>query len=224
MRSSGAQRLIYYLRALPGFELLDSVRGSGWGGHLGGIVCDAALQANRNYTSTVEPRIAWFVSEHPECATVSGFLGTLPEADPAVTLAPMLDWNGRVRPQRAVDLALQLQAMEVEHATDLLALASKGRGTTLAQLKQVRGVGPKTSNYVLGLVGDPAAVAVDVRLRDVVRSAGVEVANDAEISELITLAARMLNVTPWTLDGAIWKASKNDRAAARPCGPDGADQ
>lgn len=222
--ASDAQRLIDYLRTLPGFELPDSVRGSGWGGHMGGIVCDAALQANRNYKSTVEPRIASFVSAHPECGTVSGFLSSVEGSDPAGTLAPMLDWKGRVRPQRAVDLAVQLKAMKVERATDLLALATKDRGITLAQLKQVRGIGPKTSNYVLGLVGDPAAVAVDVRLRAVVDGAGIRVASDAEISDLITSAAVLLKVTPWSLDGAIWKASKGNRAAARPCGPDGADQ
>jgi len=203
---SAARQLVDYLRTVPGFEV--PTRGGGWGGHMGGVVCDAALQANRDYSSTVEPRIAAFVAEHPECVTIGNFLDRVAGPDPVATLALMLDWNGIDRPRRAIDMAEKLRAMGVDTATELFTLAQFDRPAILAALRTVRGVGPKTSSYLLGLTGDPAAVAVDVRLRDVVRSAGIKLASDVEVAAVITEAAGLLNVTPWALDGAIWNAKQ----------------
>jgi endonuclease III len=80
-------------------------------------------------------------------------------------------------------------------------------------LLSVKGVGPKTADYLKGLVGLPA-VAVDRHLRAFVALAGVSATGYEEIRSLICATASVLGHDPSSLDYAIWSYMSQSQARA----------
>ena len=72
----------------------------------------------------------------------------------------------------------------------------------------VRGVGPKTVDYLKTLVGLPA-IAVDRHLRTFVSWAGLDLSDYDEISAVLSRAADLLEVHRGSLDHAIWSYVSN---------------
>jgi endonuclease III len=85
----------------------------------------------------------------------------------------------------------------------------------IALLRQVRGVGPKTADYIKSIVGIPT-VAVDRHVRAFVRLAGLEIRDYDQIRETVCAAADILGYDHSALDHAIWVYSSTVLNRIRP--------
>jgi 3-methyladenine DNA glycosylase/8-oxoguanine DNA glycosylase len=99
----------------------------------------------------------------------------------------------------------------IEMEADLQAWLDRPGNASL--LLELRGVGPKTVDYVKMLVGLPA-VAVDRHVRAFVEEAGVSCRAYEDIGAVVECAAAELGVSAGALDVAIWTYMSSGRRHA----------
>lgn len=193
--------------AAPARQLADRIREvlgdgpfaapGGWS-HMGAVICDAAFQARRRYEAVVRPRIVRLQERWPDAATVTGFRARLERED----LAAAMDFASPARVAVAHALARLLAAHGVDTRADLHAWL--GEPAHRAALRTVRGVGPKTADYLGGLVGRPG-VAVDVHLRTFAAGAGLTDLRYGPLRAAYEEAAALLGHAPGALEHAVWR-------------------
>lgn len=178
----------------------------GWG-HLGATFVDAAFQPRQKYLPTVKPR-AQQIADMPECRSADGFLAAfVDEAD----LASALRWS---TPRRSL-VSRKLAETFVE-----LGLSDPGAAEEAAQrdgssraikdsVLRIKGVGDKTADYLLGLLGNPDAVPIDSQLRTVAGAAGLGAIGDADLKAAIREAAPGLDCRPADLEHSLWLWASN---------------
>ncbi|MEU9701246.1 hypothetical protein [Streptomyces sp. NPDC047981] len=133
---------------------------------MGAVICDVSFQARRKYESTIRPRLLLLQSAWPDAVTVRGFQARLATED----LGVAMKFNSPGRVATAHALTDLLAARGVDTRGDLHDWL--GHADNRATLRQVRGVGPKSVDYIGNLVGR-SQVAVDVHLRAFAAAAGV---------------------------------------------------
>lgn len=166
-------------------------------GHMGATLCDSILQAGLNYDTVVRPRITWILNSFPNETTTSRLLDLVDE----LGAARLLNWSHPEKPSRLIALAnfFYVRSIETEHCLrEWLQVATNG-----VHLESVRGVGPKTVDYLKMLVGIPA-IAVDRHIKNFVNNAGIKSNNYKIIREVVECAADELRVHRTNLDYAIW--------------------
>lgn len=178
---------------------LEAQSGSrGWK-HMGAVVADAALQAGVTYRTTVLPRVRRLVADWPEAITTSAFLERMRTDD----VATVLGWKpGSKKMTTLQDLADLLLREGVETTDDLQ--RALGDPAFRSRLRAVKGVGPKTVDYLAILTGSTEHVAVDSQLRAFVRDAGVSTSDYDEVRKIVTDAAAERGWEAGALDAAIW--------------------
>lgn len=166
---------------------------------MGAVVTDAALQAGVTYRTTVLPRVRKLVADWPEAITTSAFVERMQNDD----VATALDWKPDSKKMTTLrDLADLLVREKVETTEDLQqALGDEG---FRSRLRAVKGVGPKTVDYLGILTGSTEHVAVDSQLRAFVRDAGVSASDYDEVRKVIIDAAADRGWDAGALDAAIW--------------------
>ncbi|CAM5338440.1 hypothetical protein ACFV1V_24485 [Streptomyces globisporus] len=192
---SAAQLLAAHVRAVLGdgpFALPG-----GWT-HMGAVICDVSFQARRKYQSTVRPRLLRLQSAWPEAVTVRGFQARLATED----LAVAMDFNSPGRVATAHALTDLLAARGVDTRDDLHEWLD--RQENRAALRAVKGVGPKSVDYIGNLVGR-SQVAVDVHLRSFAAAAGVPDLTYEELRTAYEVAATLLGHEPGALEHAVWR-------------------
>ncbi len=170
---------------------------SGWQ-HMGAVICDAVIQAGLSYESTVLPRVIELQKAWPDATTVSRFVARLDDGD----LETVLDLHNQRKLVTIADVARTLQADGVETADDLRAWLDLDANRSA--LLDVKGVGPKTLDYIGSLVGRPG-VAVDRHLRAFAAEAGVPSAPYNEIRSMFEVAADQLGHDRSGLEHAVWR-------------------
>ncbi|MFD6466050.1 DNA glycosylase family protein [Streptomyces goshikiensis] len=172
------QRLVGHVRVTLGGGPFSAP--GGWS-HMGAVICDASFQARRKYESTVRPRIERLQEAWPDAVTVRGFRDRIAAED----LAVAMDFNSPRRVATAHGIADLLAANGVDTREDLRTWLDdrSHRG----DLRAVKGVGPKTVDYIGNLVGR-SQVAVDVHLRAAYEA-----------------AAAVLGQEPGGLEHAVWR-------------------
>lgn len=114
----------------------------------------------------------------------------------------MLDWNGLKKPATLLQVLQTLADEGVETEEELKTwLLDAANHPKLAAIK---GVGPKTIDYMKLLVGIPA-VAIDVHLLHFLKDAGVTAGNYDEARGILSAVATLMNRNPSDLDYSIWK-------------------
>ncbi len=147
-----ATRLVEYIQSLPNF-VYDEVGDSY--GHIGATIADAVLQARRDYESYVTPRTKRIMKNWPRETTVTALLDLL-KSIPAAEFLNCKDsetsrsWLGR-RVERFCAILQLLKQEEIESEADLRAWLVKD--SNLPKLHAIKGVGPKTVDYLKILVG-----------------------------------------------------------------------
>ncbi|MDH6124849.1 hypothetical protein [Kitasatospora sp. GP82] len=137
----------------------------GWT-HMGAVICDASFHAQRKYEVQIRPRLLQLQSAWPDAATVRGFQARLSMGD----LAVAMKFNSPRKVATAQDITDLLAANGVDDRDDLHAWL--GDRANRVALREVKGVEPKTVDYISDLVGR-SHVAVDVHLRTFAAEAGV---------------------------------------------------
>jgi endonuclease III len=72
------------------------------------------------------------------------------------------------------------------------------------ELLAIKGIGPKTLDYLKILVGLPT-IAVDRHVRSLCQSLGFEFKEYSEFKSVLCIAAEILAIAPQVLDGIIWE-------------------
>ena len=185
-----------YIQSLPDFELLekDQPPGEPTYNHMGALLTDAVLQAGLNYEKVVHPKALRVRDNYPEAATTSGFLNVLEERG----YQEVLQWNDEVKPDRVKRLATFLQNRNVEKVEDLKVWLT--RPESRKELREIKGVGPKTADYLPILAGLPS-VAVDRHIVRFCAEAGID---KKGIRKAVKEAAAELDIDEGCLDYSIW--------------------
>jgi hypothetical protein len=201
---TAVQRLLAYVDQL---ELQPVSASRGWT-HMGAVICDAGLQAGINYTTVVLPRLRRLVELWPAATTTSAFVAQLATDD----LGAILQWRGQKKLAVIAGIANVLATAHIETPAQLAAIyADSQAAMTLSSLRRVKGVGPKTIDYLAILVGSSQHVAIDQHLRGFARDAGIA---DLTYDGLRTLYAAAAHRRGWRLgdlDAAIWRYQANAR-------------
>jgi len=191
-----AETLIRYVRSLPDFQLLNKMDGQY--DHMGATITDAMLQAGMNYETVVRPRVRRVRDQYPQAKTTSGFASCLAAVGPAA----MLNWTGVEKLGRITGVTAFFLAEGIETEGDLARWL--GEPDNVERLKQLRGIGNKTADYLKILVGLPTS-AVDRHLFRLLALAGINAADYNAAQTIIHRAADLLDWNRALFDHSIWK-------------------
>ncbi|MEU8795015.1 hypothetical protein [Streptomyces sp. NPDC048643] len=165
---------------------------------MGAVICDASFHARRKYQSTVLPRLLRLQRMWPDAVTVRGFRARIAAED----LAVAMNFNAPSRVATAHAITELLIARGVDTRDDLHTWLD--HRDHRAALRMVKGVGPKSVDYIGNLVGR-SQVAVDVHLRAFAVDAGVGLLGYEELRTAYEEAAAALGCEPGGLEHAVWR-------------------
>ena len=190
----GAEELAQFVRTLPGFVLHERIDGNFH--HIGATVADALLQVN--YGETAQSLTNTLLTRYPDARTTSVILPLLNsiEATEFLSLpdAELADCFRRT---------LTLFASEgIESETELHAWLMAGVG--LWKLRSIKGVGPKTVDYLKVMAGVSCRV-VGRHLLNFLGLAGIAPRDDDEARAILNAAANLLGIPPACFDYSIWR-------------------
>lgn len=186
--------LVAYIESLTDFKHESAQKPYG---HVGATLTDALLQSGLRYETVVLPRVKRVLAD-PSAGTVSGFLRLLEQEGPNAVLL----WRHPDKPARVLEVTRLLNEERVETEADLREwlLSEEHR----QRLLRIKGIGPKTLDYLQMLVGIPN-VAVDVHLFAFLERAGCPAKNYSEAHDLLIDAAQLLGWSASELDHSIWR-------------------
>ncbi|MER5779337.1 hypothetical protein ABT144_34645 [Streptomyces sp. NPDC002039] len=170
----------------------------GWT-HMGAVICDVSFQPRCNYEATLRPRLLRLQANWPDAISVRGFQSRLVTED----LAVAMKFHHARKVATACAITDLLAANGVDTHDDLHDWL--GRQANRAALRTVKGVGPKSIDYIGNLVGR-SQIAVDVHLRTFAADAGVPVLPYEQLRALYEEAAALLGHDRGGLEHAIWRS------------------
>jgi endonuclease III len=176
--------------------------------HMGALLAEAVLQAGLNFRTVVWPRLAALLAEHPGAATTDAFLALLRSQGAAAVLR----MNGTRKPATLLSLTALLAAEGVQSRAQLAAWL--GQPGSEARLVAIKGIGPKSVDYMRQLCGIDAA-PVDRHLRGFLRLAGVTAGDYADTRSVVVETARLKGVSVTVLDNSIWRYMAERAAGGR---------
>lgn len=201
-----AGHLVEYLRSLDGFRVVEVIDGSY--NHMGATIADGILQAGTTYNTVVRPRVRRILESYPNAVTTSAFWSLLQD----VGAKTVLLWRDDEKPNRVIALTAFLRAAGIETEDELRQWLENEAHR--AHLLSVRGVGPKTVDYLRILVGTQTA-AVDRNVYTLLHEAGIPISSYNEARETLNLAADNMGVKRAILDHSVWQFMSNRRRVAR---------
>jgi hypothetical protein len=196
MSTKSAARLARFISSLPDLNCEPENR-TGYG-HMGATLTDAILQPGLNYRTVVYPRVQSVIGQFPTAITTTAFSNVLNRCTPA----RVLNWSHPEKPRRLRELTDLLRHLGIETEEQLRAWV--GLPSTSEILLSVKGVGPKTVDYIKLLVG-LSTIAVDRHIRTFVEMAGLQIDDYEELRGVVIESAEILEIEPSTLDHSIWR-------------------
>jgi hypothetical protein len=166
--------------------------------HMGALLADSVLQAGLNYKSVVRPRVEAILSEYPDCDRTSELV-RLVDCGRA---ASFLNWRHAEKVGRFEALVWFLKDNSIETVSDLELWLHRPAFVSL--LREVRGVGPKTVDYMGCLVGLDS-FAVDRHVRTFARRVGVINDDYDFLKSVFCCAADLLSVSRRQFDAWVWR-------------------
>lgn len=166
--------------------------------HMGALLADSVLQAGLNYNSVVRPRVHAILAKFPECDRTSELVRVLDGG----RAATFLNWTHAEKVGRFEALVWFLNDQSVETVSDL-ELRLHG-AEFVALLREVRGIGPKTVDYMGCLVGLDS-VAVDRHVRTFARRVGVLNDDYDFLKSVFCCAADLLSLSRRQFDAWVWR-------------------
>lgn len=191
-----AYALVEYLSTLEDFEIVDDVGGKY--NHMGATISATILQAGINYDNVVRPRIQRLLKNYPEVVTTSDFKHLIENQD----INAILDWKDDEKPRRVRALTEFLIEHGIETEKQLVRWLEDD--TSTGKLRSVRGVGPKSVDYLKILVGFQTAAA-DRHIKGILSDAGIHVDDYSGARDIVNIAADSMCVQRADLDHSIWR-------------------
>ena len=188
-------RLRSFVRGLGDFHI--QARSGASYAHMGATICDTILQAGLNYRTVVAPRVQRVMYRWSSATGTSRFLGMISRHG----LNDVLLWKHPEKPTRIGQFTEFLARQGIETEGELSEWLTNDANSQ--SLRGLRGVGPKTVDYLKSLVGLPA-VAVDRHVRTFVEWAGVRATSYDQIRQVVCEVADSLHLEHRVLDHAIW--------------------
>lgn len=118
-----------------------------------------------------------------------------------ISLRELIDWNNAAKLERIMQLSWFLFENKVENGDDLATWLNDN--DHLLKLTRIKGIGPKTIDYLKMLSGKQA-IPIDRHLFKFLELAGVIVKTYEEANALYCMAADKLNIKRYELDKKIW--------------------
>jgi hypothetical protein len=165
--------------------------------HVGAILADVVLQTGLNHASVVAPRIDRILRIYPEAATIRGLFAL------SIPTSSFLDWTHPEKICRFDTLTGRLRAAGINSTDDLRTwLAQTG---SLEALSELRGVGPKTVDYLRMMAGEPA-IPIDRHLRRFLAVAGVHHTEYSVLRASFITGCQLAGVEPAAFESGLWHA------------------
>ncbi len=165
---------------------------------MGAVICDVSFQPRCKYEGTLRPRLLHLQLSWPDARTVSGFQRRLVTED----LAVAMKFNHAQKVATAHAITDLLAVHGVDTREDLHTWLD--RQANRAALRTVKGVGPKSIDYIANLVGR-SHVAVDVHLRAFAVDAAVPDLPYDQLRTVYEEAAALLGHDQGALEHAVWR-------------------
>lgn len=165
--------------------------------HMGATIVDSILQAGLNYKTVVYPRVKKLLLFYPDYKTTCDFLILIQ----TIPLTNLINWTNEVKINRIKELSWFLYNNSIETEANLAIWLEDNENKQ--KLKQIKGIGNKTVDYLTMLSGKPA-IAIDRHLFKYLEYAGVVVKSYEEANKIYSYVANQLNMTFYELDKKIW--------------------
>ncbi len=166
--------------------------------HMGALLADSVLQAGLNYHTVVLPRVAAILELFPELDCVSALNGMVLRGETST----FLNWKHPEKVGRFDALVCFMSGTGIEDVVDLR--AGLRDGGFVEAVREVRGVGPKTVDYMACLVGLDS-VAVDRHVRTFAKRVGVMEEDYDFLRSVFCCAADLLSVSRRDFDAWVWR-------------------
>jgi hypothetical protein len=165
---------------------------------MGAVLADSVLQAGLNYAKVVKPRIASILETFPHASTVNALIEVIEtEGSPK-----FLRWDHGEKISRFDSLVRFVAEEEIESTSELgEALRDE---SFRSKIQRVRGVGPKTVDYMACLVGVDC-IAVDRHIRGFAEMAGLRDKSYNYLRDVFGFAADLLCMSRREFDASIWQ-------------------
>ena len=200
------EKLVSFVTSIDGIEELIRERSTYC--HMGATICDTILQAGLNYKTVVAPRINRLLERWPNANSTSKFLYNIRRYD----LYSAIDWLDDEKPRRIIGLTEFLANEDLETEADVRRWMHDEYN--VESLRKLRGVGPKTTDYLKMLVGI-STVPVDRHVRNFLSKAGVTRRDYEETQSLFHDVADVMSIDRSSFDYAVWLyESSNSRSRA----------
>lgn len=172
---------------------------------MGAVLADSVLQAGLNYAKVVKPRIATILRIFPHATTMSNLVPVIEQEGSS----KFLQWEHREKVSRFDNLVGFMAEAEID-STSELSRALRDKRFRM-DIRRVRGVGPKTVDYMACLVGVDC-IAVDRHIRSFAELAGLEDDSYDYLREVFSFAADLLSISRREFDASIWRYQSEQTA------------
>lgn len=166
--------------------------------HMGATITDSVLQAGLNYRCVVYPRVLKLLTRFPNYRTTCDFLILMQ----TIPLPELIEWSNKRKLELIENISWLLFDNGVETEPELAIWLNSGKN--ISQLEKLKGIGPKTIDYLSMLSGNQA-IAIDRHLFAFLRLAGIITNSYSEASVLYQKAADLLSLSAFELDRQVWR-------------------
>jgi endonuclease III len=165
--------------------------------HMGATITDAILQAGLNYQHVVYPRVLRLLTYYSEYRTTCDFL-ILMQSFP---LSDLINWKNERKLQSIKELSWLIYNNGIEDENQLADWL--GDYDNINQIRQIKGVGPKTVDYLKMLSGTQS-ISVDRHLFGFLELAGIFSRSYQEANAIYSKVSELLGISKYELDRKIW--------------------
>ena len=202
------RNLITYIGNARGFQLI-AAPDCPYRNHIGALLTDVVLQAGLNYQHVVAPRVYKVLNEYPVAYTINRFSAVLQKH----SIETVLDWHDCEKQIRMIRILEFCKAQGIQNTYQLKLYLVNSKSNS-DKFKSIRGIGDKTYDYLLKLLG-VESVAVDRHVYKFVSDAGIIYKNYKEAKQIVEYAADMMQISRRTLDYSIWLYMSNKKRAVQ---------
>ena len=173
--------------------------------HVGALLADAVLQAGLSYRAVVLPRVGRILREFPDADRVSALICLVKKGG----TAHLLDWQHPTKVERFEHIVCFLHRAKVDTTDDIRTVLKSEM--FCAELRLLKGVGPKTIDYMACLVGIES-IAVDRHIRTFAARAGVNSDEYEFLKDAFCFAADLLSISRREFDAWVWFREAGQRS------------